>query len=92
MITRSGRQATLGDLIDHGISRFGYEYDFGDSWRHTIEVEEIRPERGDQGWARCVDGARACPPEDCGGVGGYERLLESCSTLATRSSTRRADG
>jgi hypothetical protein len=67
---------TLGDVIDHGISRFGYEYDFGDSWLHTIEVEEVRPERGDGGWARCLDGARACPPEDCGGVGGHARLLE----------------
>lgn len=60
---------------------FVYEYDFGDSWRHVITVEDIQP------WTpesiaprlRCLDGARACPPEDCGGIGGYEHLLEALS-------------
>jgi Plasmid pRiA4b ORF-3-like protein len=25
----------------------------------------------------CIDGANACPPEDVGGVGGYEQFLEA---------------
>jgi hypothetical protein len=75
-ITRSARLVTLGDVVDHGVRRFAYEYDFGDSWHHTVEIEEVRDERDGDGGARCLDGARSCPPEDCGGTGGYVRLLE----------------
>lgn len=51
-----------------------YEYDFGDSWVHDIRVEEILilPIRGP--WL--LDGEGTAPPEDCGGIPGYERLLE----------------
>lgn len=57
--------------------RFSYEYDFGDSWEHTVVVEEVtRSSRGLK-FAVCIDGQDACPPEDCGGVGGYAELLES---------------
>jgi hypothetical protein len=75
-LTRSARLVKLGDVVDHGIRRFGYEYDFGDSWHHTIEIEDVLDERDDDRWARCLVGARACPPEDCGGTEGYARLLE----------------
>jgi hypothetical protein len=55
--------------------RFSYEYDFGDSWDHTVEVEN--EERVPLGLkhAVCLDGENACPPEDCGGAGGYAELL-----------------
>ena len=75
-ITRSARLVKLGDVVDHDVRRFAYEYDFGDSWQHTVEIEEVRDERDGDGGARCLDGARSCPPEDCGGTGGYVRLLE----------------
>ena len=75
-ITRSGRLVRLGDVVDHGIRRFDYEYDFGDSWHHSVAIEEVRDERDGDGGARCLGGARACPPEDCGGADGYARLLE----------------
>ena len=75
-ITRSARLVTLGDVVDHGVRRFAYEYDFGDSWRHTVEVEEVREEGDGHGGVRCVAGARSCPPEDCGGTHGYVRLLD----------------
>lgn len=55
--------------------RFIYEYDFGDSWEHELVVEGERPMDGDEA-PRCLDGARACPPEDCGGIYGYKELLE----------------
>jgi hypothetical protein len=57
-------------------SRFVYEYDFGDSWRHEILVETVLPAVDGIRYPICTAGKRACPPEDCGGVGGYERLLE----------------
>jgi hypothetical protein len=73
--TRSGRIVHLGDIVAQGHRRLVYEYDFGDGWTHTIDVEDVRD--GDEGPSPlCLDGARACPPEDCGGVGGYERLLD----------------
>ena len=57
--------------------QFRYEYDFGDSWLHTLSVEEILlPEPGQQ-YPVCLDGKLACPPEDVGGVGGYYLFLEA---------------
>jgi len=53
-----------------------YEYDFGDSWEHEIRLEDIVPREKGIRYPRCIDGARACPPEDCGGPYGFERMLE----------------
>ncbi len=53
-----------------------YEYDFGDSWEHTILLEKILPLETGKQYPMCLAGERACPPEDCGGVWGYENLLE----------------
>jgi hypothetical protein len=55
-------------------SEFRYEYDFGDCWDHDIRVEQVMPALGSV-IPQLVDGARRCPPEDCGGSGGYQRLL-----------------
>jgi hypothetical protein len=56
-------------------SRFQYIYDFGDGWLHDITVEGVVPLPGDVLLPVCLGGSRACPPEDCGGVGGYEELV-----------------
>jgi hypothetical protein len=53
-----------------------YCYDFGDGWQHDIILEKILPREGGVIYPRCVDGKRACPPEDCGGIGGYVEFLE----------------
>ena len=53
-----------------------YEYDFGDCWRHTVLLEEVLPTERGVMYPRCLAGERACPPEDCGGVGRYAELLE----------------
>ena len=55
--------------------RAKYEYDFGDGWVHEVVLEEIVPREPKTKYPRCIAGARACPPEDCGGVPGYENLL-----------------
>jgi len=52
-----------------------YEYDFGDSWAHDLILEDVGPRQSGTKYPCCVAGARACPPEDCGGAHGYEHLL-----------------
>ena len=56
-------------------ARMTYRYDFGDDWTHALVVEAVTEPDPEVSYPRCVDGARACPPEDCGGVGGYYTLL-----------------
>ena len=58
------------------VPTFHYTYDFGDDWRHSVEIEEFLALDLFPRFATCVDGARARPPEDVGGVPGYEEFLE----------------
>lgn len=70
----NAKGVTLQEIVQRKGARFTYTYDMGDGWEHEIRVEEIRegaPEK-----ARCLDGARSCPPEDCGGPHGYQDLLD----------------
>ena len=53
-----------------------YTYDFGDNWEHIIKLEKILPRDENVDYPKCIAGKRACPPEDCGGVWGYENFLE----------------
>jgi hypothetical protein len=69
------RTTRLSDLgLTKGAS-FSYEYDFGDGWSHLITLERVQEVEEGTVYPRCVAGARACPPEDCGGPSGYENLL-----------------
>jgi hypothetical protein len=57
--------------------QFTYEYDFGDCWKHDVLFEGcLKAEKGGR-YPLCVEGERACPPEDVGGIGGYEEFLEA---------------
>lgn len=56
--------------------RARYLYDFGDGWVHDVQLTAIALADPGLDYPRCTAGARACPPEDCGGVRGYERLLK----------------
>lgn len=72
----------LRDLHLKEGSHFTYLYDFGDHWLHDVIVEDVMPiPKGDR-LPRCTAGARACPPEDCGGTHGYFELLEALSDPA----------
>ena len=65
----------LGRVLTKPKQKLIYEYDFGDGWEHEILLEKVlTPESGVR-YPRCIGGARACPPEDCGGVGGYANFL-----------------
>lgn len=59
-----------------------YTYDMGDNWEHQVLVEAIAevPEGAPSAALRCLAGKRACPPEDCGGIGGYYQILELLET------------
>jgi hypothetical protein len=64
LIPRSGRK-----------SRWIYEYDMGDGWRHEILFEGFPFNDPKAKYPLCVEGERACPPEDCGGPWGYAEYL-----------------
>jgi len=72
----TGWKQKIPDYFTGENKKAGYTYDFGDNWNHTVLLEKIlRREKG-VACPICIDGQRACPPEDCGGVGGYEEFLE----------------
>jgi hypothetical protein len=55
-----------------------YEYDFGDGWKHLVEIESVATTQVPSvRYPICTGGERACPREDCGGTPGYQRLLEA---------------
>ena len=68
----------IGDLIKQKGRTFQYDYDFGDCWEHKITLEESRYELSrDEIPLMCVEGERACPPEDVGGTPGYEEFCKA---------------
>lgn len=56
---------------------FEYHYDFGDSWVHDVVFEGSPPPQASVAYPQCLEGQRACPPEDVGGIGGYAEYLEA---------------
>ena len=60
-------------------NRWIYEYDLGDGWRHEVLFEGFPPTDPKAKYPLCLEGARACPPEDCGGWPGYVEYLEAIS-------------
>jgi hypothetical protein len=73
---------TLNSLVKSGVARFAYTYDFGDNWEHTVIIEKRPPPLAPTSCPTCVAGKRNCPPEDCGGPWGYERLLAALADPA----------
>jgi hypothetical protein len=69
------RNIRLGAILARGETRFTYTYDFGDDWRHTITVEEVGAADPILAYPRFIDGARRAPPEDVGGLPGFEEFL-----------------
>lgn len=69
----------VSDLVAmHGAKlRMGYEYDFGDGWQHKVVLEKVTESEPGISYPRCVDGRRACPPEDVGGVYGFADYVEA---------------
>src|SRR6202790_4722053 len=57
--------------------RFLYEYDFGHSLDHEVLFEGVVRAESKVKYPLCLEGARACPPEDCGGMWGYADFVEA---------------
>ena len=68
-------KAQLGRVLTKPKQKLIYEYDFGDGWEHEILLEKVSTPDPAVQYPRCLGGARACPPEDCGGVGGYANFV-----------------
>ena len=68
---------TLAKLLKAEGESMIYVYDFGDNWRHEVVLEKIIPVKDVVKAPICFGGERRCPPEDVGGVSGYEEFLEA---------------
>jgi hypothetical protein len=70
---------TLSELLPKSGARFyfEYKYDFGDSWEHEVLFEGCLKAKLGERYPLCVEGERACPPEDVGGTPGYKEFLKA---------------
>lgn len=75
-------EVTIGQVLKRRKQVLTYIYDMGDSWRHRVQVEDIAGPNPNQHYPNCLDGAYACPPEDCGGPWGYQSMLEALADPA----------
>jgi hypothetical protein len=71
----AGWEVRVSEHVRPQMPPVSYLYDFGDDWEHELTYEGLVARETSARYPRCVDGANACPPEDCGGVGGYEAFL-----------------
>ena len=71
----SGWEVPITTYFGHPGAVVQYDYDLGDGWEHDVILEVVVPGEKGKRYPRCIGGARACPPEDVGGAGGYEELL-----------------
>jgi len=76
MRRQNEKKVRLNELLRKPKDRMVYEYDFGDGWEHEVILEKIIPSQNKIIYPHCIDGKMNCPPEDCGGIGGFENLLE----------------
>lgn len=67
----------LGSVLLSDGESLRYQYDFGDDWQHQVLLEKILPAGGKPSVPVCLGGERRCPPEDVGGVYGYQEFLEA---------------
>ena len=71
------RTITLESLLVDTRELLRYTYDFGDNWMHYIVVERFLAKANGLAYPYCMSGKNACPPEDCGGIKGYDTLIKA---------------
>ena len=74
--TKRDKDIKIRDFFNDQNTTATYVYDFGDGWRHQIKFEGIFDVMSKQKYPICIKGKNACPPEDVGGVWGYEDFLQ----------------
>lgn len=75
-MNKDGRRYAASHLLHHVGDRVIFEYDFGDSWYHAVKLTDVADYADDEEKAvRLTNGAYACPPDDCGGIDRYNRLV-----------------
>ena len=74
-LVEDDRDITLAELNVENTGHFSYGYQFDEGWNVEIALESHHLLRKGEEYPRCVDGARAGPPEDCGGPGAYQDML-----------------
>lgn len=67
-------QEIIGNWFGKVTQQCVYTYDYGDGWDHTVLLEKTLPFAENSKYPQCTGGKNACPPDDCGGIGGYEHL------------------
>lgn len=80
-------EVSIGEVLEEKGRSFTFDYDFGDSWEHEVRLSSIAEyAEGESRRIRFVSGKRACPPEDCGGLWGYDEL---CRIVSKKASGKR---
>jgi hypothetical protein len=77
--TEDGSKVGIRQVLNVPGDQVLYEYDFGDGWQHLAEVKNVLEAEPGKTYPILTDGAMACPPENCGGMGGYFNLVEVMS-------------
>jgi Plasmid pRiA4b ORF-3-like protein len=80
-----GKKVLINKILKAPKDKIKYEYDFGDGWEHLVEVKKVHEPQVGMYYPVVIDGAMACPPEDCGGIWGYAALVE---TMKNKKSDR----
>lgn len=83
---RNSLTTSLSEVLPADGKQFSflYEYDFGDSWDHEIRFEKVVEPAPGESYPRCIDGERACPPEDCVGLCRFRRCHQRQAPRETR--------
>lgn len=84
-------QVSLDEVLADVDDELFYVYDFGDDWHHTLQLEAVLPRDAGTPRATCTAGRRPGPPEDCGGVPGYELFSAATDPTHADHSAARAE-
>lgn len=88
---KNSRKVKLNAVMKKENDHILYEYDFGDSWLHDIILEKILPFDKTVQIPGCMDGRGNCPPEDCGGIWGYQDLVAILSNPKHKDYLRKSE-